>query len=69
MKIVNFEVDELECTSCANTIEHELSKKGLKDVNIDVVNKVVSINYDDSKFSEQEIEKIIKKAGFKAELI
>ena len=69
MKTVNFEVDELECTSCANTIQNELSKKGLNDTSIDVVNKILVVNYDENKFSVSEIQKIIKKVGFNAELV
>lgn len=69
MKTIVFEVDELECTSCANTVLKELSKRGIDNADVDVFNKTVTIEYDESKYTPSDLTKIIKSAGFDAEIV
>lgn len=69
MKLAVFKVDELECTSCANTIEKQLAKKGITDVSTDVIDRTISITYDESKYTINQIADIIKSAGFTAEFV
>ena len=69
MTTINFEIDELECSSCANSVVAVLKKNGIDNIDVDVVNKTASIEFDESKFSKEDIKKIIKSAGFTAEVI
>lgn len=69
MKTITFKIKELECSSCAQSIEKQLNKNNINDVQIDVMSKTVTINYDESKFSENDLLKFLKKAGFSATVV
>lgn len=69
MKTVVFSVDELECTSCANTVLKELSKRGFNNANVDIVEKTVTVDFDETTSSVADIEKALKAAGFGFEVL
>ena len=69
MKTIQFQIDELECSSCANSVVSVLKKQGIDNVDVDVINKTADISFDESKYSIEDIQKIIKSAGFNAELV
>jgi len=54
---VSYEVQNLKCGGCANTITRELSKEFVN-VNVDVENKVVSFEIEDESKEEAAKEKL-----------
>ena len=67
---IKLEVEQLECTSCANTIDSFLQKqKGINSWEVSVFDKTVEVDYEESQYSEEDIVKLIKKAGFDAEVV
>ncbi|HTX89468.1 MAG TPA: heavy metal-associated domain-containing protein [Bacteroidales bacterium] len=56
------------CGSCKTRIEKGLSDKaGIKDVNLDVTNKIVTISYNPSKITPDQIRLEISKLGYDAD--
>ena len=68
---IKLEVEQLECTSCANNIDDFLQKqKGVNSWEIDIFSKSIELDYDETVYpSTDDIVKLIKKSGFDAEPI
>lgn len=65
MKIRRFEVN-MSCASCAQKIMKKLDQyKDLKHV-VNPLEKMVSIEADENKYSDEEIKKILKEIGYEA---
>ncbi|MBI2630109.1 heavy-metal-associated domain-containing protein [Candidatus Pacearchaeota archaeon] len=59
-----FKIEGMHCDSCAKIIEMELEGK-VKNARIDSKTGIAEIEFDENKISENEIRKIIEKAGYK----
>lgn len=58
-------VSGMGCASCARTIERNLkSKKGVKNVSVNVDDGKAHVSYDDSLISLSEIEAVIEGSGY-----
>ena len=56
----------MHCASCANTIEKALKKsKGIVDANVNFAAEKATVEFDENKINQEEIEKIIEKTGYK----
>jgi len=56
----------MHCASCAQTIEKALNKtKGVKKANINFATEKATIEYDEDKINQEELENVIKKIGYK----
>lgn len=66
MEIRRFEVN-ISCVSCANRITKKLNQ--YKDIkySINALEKIISIEADENKYTDDFIIKIIKDMGYKAE--
>lgn len=60
----------MSCTSCANTISHVLNQKdGILSANVNFVSESVTVEFDESVLSIQDVINEIQSAGFDAEII
>ncbi len=59
---VNYEVQNLKCGGCANTITKELEKH-FQNVSVDVEKKVVSFDLEDAS-KEEEAKKLLRNLGY-----
>ena len=59
-----------ECNSCKDKIEKNIAfEKGIKDVNVDLETKVVTLKYKPDQTNPEKLLKAIEKLGYKAELV
>lgn len=64
---VNYTVN-MHCHNCVNKLSENLSfLKGVKNVDISLEKKTVSITYDATKTTEEAFEKVMARLGYKAE--
>ena len=63
MKSEKFKVDGMTCNHCVNAIQNALKEIGVKGV-VDLKNKTVEVNYDESKTNIINIKKIIVENGY-----
>ena len=55
----------MTCTSCANTIESALLKtRGVNKASVNFTTETAYVEYDDSKTSEKDLQKVIKDTGY-----
>jgi copper chaperone len=65
MKEVKFTVNDMSCGHCKLAIEKELKKLiAVKNVEIDLNNKIVKINYNDDMSDIVDLKRAIKEAGY-----
>lgn len=59
-------IDGMTCTACSGGIERALKKKTyIKDIQVDLLNKMAVIDFDEKQSSLEEIFALIKKLGYK----
>lgn len=63
MKTEKLKVEGMTCGHCVNSIQNALKKKGIKGV-VDLKNKTVEVNYDETKTNLIIIKKIISENGY-----
>jgi len=64
MKNIDLKISGMHCASCAVNISSSIKKeKGVKDANVNYANAKARIEFDESKISKEEIEKIIIQSG------
>ena len=65
-KTVTFEVT-MTCENCKKTIEKNIAfEKGMKDLKVDLDNKLVTLTFDSRKNNEQKIIEAFSKLGYDA---
>jgi copper chaperone CopZ len=65
-KTVTFEVT-MTCENCKKTIEKNIAfEKGMKDMKVDLDNKLVTLTFDSRKNNEQKIIEAFSKLGYDA---
>lgn len=63
MKSEKIIVGGMTCGHCVNAIQNALKEKGIKGV-VDLKNKTVEVNYDETKTNIIQIKKIISENGY-----
>ena len=62
-------VPAMDCAACTIVIKKALSEtKGVKTVELNVEKREAHIVYEDTQVTQQQIERVLEKAGFKVEL-
>ncbi|MEA1876248.1 MAG: heavy metal-associated domain-containing protein [Bacteroidota bacterium] len=60
----------MDCDGCVAKIKKNIAyEKGVKDLNIDLKTKLVTVKYRKDKTSPEKLEKAIRDLGFKTEII
>ncbi|MGL5152684.1 MAG: heavy metal translocating P-type ATPase [Clostridium sp.] len=66
MKKTNFKIEGMHCASCANRLEKSINKiNGIDNGTVNFATETLSLNYDNSKLTKEDIEKEVVKIGFK----
>ena len=67
MKKIILSIDGMTCSACSNGLEKYLNKqKDIKQANVNLVMANATIEYDESKLDIEQLEEIVKQAGFKS---
>ena len=65
-----FKILDMHCTACAMNIDGALEDtEGVKSANTNYAKAQTEVEYDDKKFTEEQILRIIRTAGYNATLI
>ena len=68
MKKISIDVTGMHCASCANIIEKNLNEKsGVKKAAVNFATRKAAVEYDPAKLKRQDLEGIIRKAGYDVE--
>lgn len=63
----SLQIEGMTCASCAQTVERVTRKlDGVKEANVNLATEKLSISYDESILSVDDIQSAVKKAGYKA---
>lgn len=63
----SLQIEGMTCASCAQTVERVTKKlDGVKEANVNLATEKLSISYDESILSVDDIQSAVKKAGYKA---
>lgn len=69
MKKITFKIIDMDCVACSLTIDGDLEDAdGVKGARTSYAKAVTEVEFDPEKISEKEILKIIKQAGYTAEV-
>ena len=61
-----FVVEDMACQNCANTITNALNNANASNVETDVENKLVTVDYDDEQVDVEELLSALDNVGFPA---
>ena len=61
-----FDVYGMTCASCQAAVDRAVKKLGVNDVNVNLINESMSVEYDVDKISDQDIINAVSKAGYEA---
>ena len=64
MKEVTFDVPDVSCEHCVNTITGATKQLGANTVQVDLPSKKVYLTYDPAKVSEQDLKTAIEEEGY-----
>ncbi|MFH1316496.1 MAG: heavy-metal-associated domain-containing protein [Candidatus Woesearchaeota archaeon] len=68
MKNLNIKIKGMHCHSCEMLIEDSLGESGyIENINISHEKGTLSLDYDESEITEDEIKEIIKKEGYEVD--
>ena len=60
----------IDCEACKAKVEKNIAfEKGVKDLNVDLKTKLITVTYRSDKTNPEKLEKAIQDLGFKTELI
>jgi copper chaperone CopZ len=66
MKKIKIDIVGMHCTSCAMNIDFDLEDiEGIKSAKTSYAKQITEVEFDEGKVTEKEIEKQIKKTGYK----
>ena len=66
-KRVTYQVLDVTCITCVRQVKKLLEKKcGVNDIKVNEMLNIFYIDYEPDKVSEEELEKVIKRTGYKA---
>lgn len=61
-----FDVYGMTCASCQAAVDRAVKKLGVDDVNVNLINETMIVNYDPNKISDEDIINAVSKAGYEA---
>lgn len=61
-----FDVYGMTCASCQAAVDKAVKKLGVEEVNVNLINETMSVDYDSDKISVEDIIKAVSKAGYEA---
>lgn len=61
---VTLTIPGMSCRLCANTIEHTLTRAGLRDIAIDLEEKRVTARFDPERMSPEQVKKLVTDLGY-----
>ncbi|MBU3106058.1 heavy metal translocating P-type ATPase [Clostridium gasigenes] len=63
----SFKIEGMTCASCAKAVERATKKlQGVNESNVNIATEKLSINFDETKVSVEDIQTAVEKAGYKA---
>lgn len=68
-KTILLYVDALDCASCISTVNETLKSIDIIDFSVSLVDKEIEIIFDDEKTTGKEIQKTLKKVGYKGSVV
>lgn len=63
-----FDVKGMTCSACQAAVTKAVQKIGAEDVNVNLINESMSVDYNPEKISTYDIERAVEDAGYKASL-
>lgn len=63
-----FDVYGMTCASCQAAVDRAVKKLGVNEVNVNLINESMSVEYDPNKISDSDIIEAVSKAGYEARL-
>lgn len=63
-----FDVYGMTCASCQAAVDRAVKKLGVEEVNVNLINESMSVEYDPNKISDSDIIEAVSKAGYEARL-
>lgn len=63
-----FDVYGMTCASCQSAVDRAVKKLGVNEVNVNLINESMSVEYDPNKISDSDIIEAVSKAGYEARL-
>lgn len=63
-----FDVYGMTCASCQAAVDRAMKKLGVSEVNVNLINESMSVEYDPNKISDRDIIEAVSKAGYEAML-
>ena len=63
-----FDVYGMTCASCQAAVDRAIRKLGVNDVNVNLINESMSVDYNEDKISVEDIINAVSKAGYEANL-
>lgn len=63
-----FDVYGMTCASCQSAVDMAVKKLGVNEVNVNLINESMSVEYDPNKISDSDIIEAVSKAGYEARL-
>lgn len=63
-----FDVYGMTCASCQAAVDRAIRKLGVNDVNVNLINESMSVDYNEDKISVEDIINAVSKAGYEASL-
>ena len=66
----SFKVTGMSCANCVSNVEKAVRKiEGIKEVNVNLVEELMLVSFDENKTNTDAIEEAVRKAGYGASLI
>ncbi len=59
-----YDITGMNCAACSAAVERAVKKLGIDDVSVNLISGVMSIDFDEDKFSDADIRSAVKGAGF-----
>ena len=63
-----FDVYGMTCASCQAAVDRAVKKLGVEEVNVNLINESMSVEYDPNKISDSDIIEAVSKAGYEARI-
>ena len=66
MESKTFDIEGMSCASCAQTIEKATQDYGMAKASVNLATEKLSVTYDQTEVTEEEIKEAVSDAGYKA---
>ena len=63
-----FDVYGMTCASCQAAVDRAIRKLGVNDVNVNLINESMSVDYNEDKISVEDIINAVSKSGYEPSL-